>query len=882
MADCLDWLLMLVGVLAAMIHGVAMPVAVYIFSQAVDIFVTDTIAKNQLLSMHFSNDSNAIFTPESEDVTITIIPICIRLVACAIAILAAVTVHAFCWKLTSERQVSRLRSQLFSSMLHQDCAWFDSHDTGSLTVTLTNNIVNVRSGMSDKVGFSIQLLSVLIVSFVMAMWINWRLTLAALTFVPIMTAFTIGIVIVTVKGTIKQGKAYEEAGSIAKEVLSAIRTVAAFGGESRDALRYNQCLFSARNAGIMRGILVGIMLGGIWCCHFGMAGLVNWYGTTLIVSEPGMRAGDVIFLLPNLEGIATAGGSAQIIFEIINTVSEGRTTIVVAHRLSTVRKADVIHCLSQGRLIESGSHDELMAREGLYYTLVSCHTESLYVNTLLADSADVTRDETSSSDVSDSLESKTKLKDAYEDDEQELREHHKLEGGHKSVFLRLLKLNAAEWPYLVIGCITSFVAGSIPPMFALVYGAMVKVGGNQLGLVATSTSSLVVSLGVALTCSWKLTVVNVLFMPLLVAAGYVSVKNRKENAARTMVMEEQGVKIASEAISNIRTVASLTVETKFERKFNSFFDSFVRVAVVLMKTSQAIGRSTAFAPDAHKARVAAKHIFNLLDRKPQIEVGDGDCMTPPECCGEVILDNVEFTYPSRPDAIILRGLTVTIKPGQRVALVGQSGCGKSTCVSLVERFYDTSRGCVRIDGVDIRSLDVQWVRAQLALVSQEPVLFNTTIYDNIAYGDNTRTPTMDEVIDVAKKANIHNFIASLPLGYDTNVGEGGSQLSGGQKQRIAIARALLRNPRILLLDEATSALDTESEKLVQEALERAQEGRTCIVIAHRLSTIRSADKIVVMQEGVVVEEGTHDELMAQKSFYCDLVQKQVDALVLTI
>ncbi|KAK2172720.1 hypothetical protein NP493_937g00041 [Ridgeia piscesae] len=185
----------------------------------------------------------------------------------------------------------------------------------------------------------------------------------------------------------------------------------------------------------------------------------------------------------------------------------------------------------------------------------------------------------------------------------------------------------------------------------------------------------------------------------------------------------------------------------------------------------------------------------------------------PECRGEVTLDDIEFTYPSRPDAIILRGLTVTIKPGQRVALVGQSGCGKSTCVSLVERFYDTSRGCVRIDGVDIRSLDVQWVRAQLALVSQEPVLFNTTIYDNIAYGDNTRTPTMDEVIDVAKKANIHNFIASLPLGYDTTVGEGGSQLSGGQKQRIAISRALLRNPRILLLDEATSALDTESEKV---------------------------------------------------------------------
>ncbi|KAI0240738.1 hypothetical protein LSAT2_008495 [Lamellibrachia satsuma] len=251
---------------------------------------------------------------------------------------------------------------------------------------------------------------------------------------------------------------------------------------------------------------------------------------------------------------------------------------------------------------------------------------------------------------------------------------------------------------------------------------------------------------------------------------------------------------------------------------------------------------------------------------------------PTECRGEVTFDNIEFTYPSRQDATVLRGLAVTIKPGQRVALVGQSGCGKSTCVSLVERFYDASNGSMLIDGVDVRSLNVQWLRAQLALVSQEPVLFNTTIHDNIAYGDNARTSTMDEVIAAAKKANIHNFIASLPLGYDTNVGECGSQLSGGQKQRIAIARALLRNPRILLLDEATSALDTESEKLVQEALERAQEGRTCIVIAHRLSTIRSADKIVVMQDGRVVEEGTHEDLMAQESFYYRLVQKQVGAL----
>ena len=207
-----------------------------------------------------------------------------------------------------------------------------------------------------------------------------------------------------------------------------------------------------------------------------------------------------------------------------------------------------------------------------------------------------------------------------------------------------------------------------------------------------------------------------------------------------------------------------------------------------------------------------------------------------------------------------------------VALVGESGCGKSTVIALLERFYDPDSGMVTLDGVDIKILKVSWLRQQMGLVSQEPVLFNDTIRANIAYGKQGEA-TEDEIIAVAKAANAHQFISSLPHGYDTCAGERGVQLSGGQKQRVAIARAILKEPRILLLDEATSALDTESEHAVQEALDRVMVGRTIVVVAHRLSTIKGADVIAVLRNGEVVTMGRHEQLMALKDgVYASLVE----------
>ncbi|PIO58898.1 ABC transporter, ATP-binding protein, partial [Teladorsagia circumcincta] len=219
------------------------------------------------------------------------------------------------------------------------------------------------------------------------------------------------------------------------------------------------------------------------------------------------------------------------------------------------------------------------------------------------------------------------------------------------------------------------------------------------------------------------------------------------------------------------------------------------------------------------------------------------------------------------------GLSFTAKPGETLALVGPSGCGKSTVVSLIERFYDVKAGQVLLDSHDIRTLNPYHTRSQIAIVSQEPILFDCSISDNIVYGLEER-PSQTDIETAARKANIHSFISELPEGYNTFVGDKGTQLSGGQKQRIAIARALVRSPKILLLDEATSALDTESEKVVQEALDRAREGRTCIVIAHRLSTVVNADSIAVVKGGVIIEQGKHSELLAKRGFYYELTQKQ--------
>merc|ERR1712216_783570 len=276
-------------------------------------------------------------------------------------------------------------------------------------------------------------------------------------------------------------------------------------------------------------------------------------------------------------------------------------------------------------------------------------------------------------------------------------------------------------------------------------------------------------------------------------------------------------------------------------------------------------------PKFMEAIGASVRVFELLDRTPLVNYENGQ-IPPRGIEGRITFKNVGFHYPSRPEIEVLQGVNFDLVPGKTMALVGPSGAGKSTFISLISRFYDVQKGKILIDGVPIVIYDPQWLRGQIGLVSQEPVLFAASIEENIVYG--SENATRGQVERAAKMANAHDFILRIPDGYKAQVGERGVMLSGGQKQRVAIARALLKDPTILLLDEATSALDSENEKLVQDALDRLMVGRTCVVIAHRLSTIQDADVICVVAGGKIVEQGTHAELVSLGGVYKKLGKRQ--------
>ncbi|KAI4870942.1 P-loop containing nucleoside triphosphate hydrolase protein [Hypoxylon rubiginosum] len=724
--------------------------------------------------------------------------------------------------------------------------------------------------------------------------------------------------------------------------------------------------------------------------------------------------------------------SEGVVQAALEAAAEGRTTITIAHRLSTIRDAHNIVVMSQGTIVEQGTHDELLESNGAYAKLVNAQNIAA-VNDLTAEEQeqiDIKEEqlirqasakgfesgyvEDPDDNIHDKLNRTTTQGSASSRALQSRKPEETKQYGLWTLIKLVASFNKEEWKLMVWGLFWSIICGGGNPTQAFFFakqiltlavpitpansgqvkkdsdfwsamflmlafvmliaqvsqgvafakcserlihrvrdrafrtmlrqdvaffdkdentaGALTSflstetthvagLSGVTLGTLLMVITTLISAMVVALAFGWKLALVCIATVPVLLACGFFRFYMLAHFQRRSRSAYEQSASYASEAISAIRTVASLTREEDVLAQYKQSLAAQQRSSLIsVLKSSllygaaqsflflafalgfwyggtliakgeydlftffvcfmsviygaQSAGIVFSFAPDMGKAHYAAGELKTLFDRKPTIDTWSKDGATIDSVQGTIEFRDVHFRYPTRPEQPVLRGLNLTIRPGQYIALVGASGCGKSTTIALLERFYDPLAGGIFIDGKEISSLNVNEYRSFIALVSQEPTLYQGTIRENILLGF-PQENVADEVIEFAcQEANIYDFILSLPDGFNTVVGSKGTLLSGGQKQRIAIARALIRDPKILLLDEATSALDSESEHVVQAALDKAAKGRTTIAVAHRLSTIQKADVIYVFDQGRIVEEGTHSELMRRNGRYAELVNLQ--------
>ncbi|KAJ1403008.1 P-loop containing nucleoside triphosphate hydrolase [Sesbania bispinosa] len=1151
-ADSWDYLLMFVGTIGAVGNGISMPLMTIIIGDAIDAFGGNADTKQVV---HEVSKESLVFAFMGAEVA--------------------------CWVITGERQAAKIRALYLKAILRQDISFFDKEmKSGEVVGRMSGDTVLIQDAMGEKVGKFIQYVASFLGGLVVAFIKGWLLTLVLLSSLPLLVLSGSVMSCAFAKMASRGQAAYSEAATVVERTIGSIRTVASFTGEKQAITQYSQYLTKAYRTGVQEGVAAGLGLGTVRLFVYSSYALAVWFGGKMVL-EKGYTGGQVMSVFfavltgslslgqaspsltafaagqaaafkmfetikrqPNIDAYDTAGQQLddisgdielrevcfsypsrpnEMIFNgfsisissgttaaLVGQSGSGKSTVIslierfydpqagevlidgvnlrefqlkwIRQKIGLVSQEPVLFTCSikeniaygkdgatdeeikdaaelanaakfidkfphgldtmvgeHGTQLSGGTHAELTKDpDGAYSQLIrlqeikreseqhgandSAKLENFvdsgressqrfsFPRSLSRGSSGIGNSSRHSFRISNAMPTTPSLLEASEGGPEALPSG----ASHKpqdAPFLRLAYLNKPEIPVLLIGTLAAAVTGAIQPTLGLLVSNMIntffepadelrkdskfwalifvalsvacfvfhplrsyffavagsklikrirllcfekithmEVGwfdkaehssgalgarlstdaasirtlvGDALGLLVQDISTVITALVIAFEANWQLSLIVLVLLPLLLVNGHVQIKSMQGFSTDAKKLYEEASQVANDAVGNIRTVAAFCAEEKmmelYQKKcvgpiqtgvrqglvsgtgfglslfflFSVYACSFYagarlvengkasisdvfRVFFSLTMAAIALSQSGFMIPGASKARSSAASIFAILDQKSKIDSSDESGMTLQDVKGEIEFHHVAFKYPTRPNVPIFRDLSLTIHSGQTVALVGESGSGKSTVISLLQRFYDPDSGQIKLDGTEIQKLQLKWFRQQMGLVSQEPVLFNDTIRANIAYGKGGDA-TEAEIIAAAELANAHKFISSLQQGYDTVVGERGIQLSGGQKQRVAIARAIVKSPKILLLDEATSALDAESEKVVQDALDRVRVDRTTIVVAHRLSTIKGASSIAVVKNGVIAEKGKHDTLLNKGGTYASLVALHTSA-----